>query len=136
MSVEPTTSGISETVRAIVEAKVIEAFRSTPEYIDELVKSAMSGEVDPDTGTANTHRYTGRVPYLTFAASRAVRSVVMKTVEGEIEKQRPAIEDAVRRALKSDDIADMFVKSFLDAVDKGSPWRLNVQVGTSPKADS
>ena len=73
MSIEPTTSGISETVRAIVEAKVIEAFRSTPEYIDELVKSAMSGEVDPDTGTINTHRYTGRVPYLTFAASLRAR---------------------------------------------------------------
>ena len=40
------TAQISELVRTTLEAKIIEAFKTTPEMIDDLVKACLSKEVN------------------------------------------------------------------------------------------
>ena len=127
---------IDQLVRAAIQAKVLEAFKSKPEYIDEMVKAAISGMVNEGSGRPNDRgSWSGskEVPYLTYAVGLAIRGVVDEVVKAHIESRREFIADAVAEAFQDKAMIAGFADAVLRTIKDG--WRVSVSVDHEKKSD-
>ncbi|NDE06904.1 MAG: hypothetical protein EBZ89_05880 [Chloroflexi bacterium] len=95
-----TTSGAVPDANQAVYFAVsrFEAFRSTPEMIDDLVKACLSREVTEYGGKPDYHDRT-KMPYLSFLAQSAVQTVAREAVNEYIQTMAPAIKQQVKAKL-------------------------------------
>ena len=108
------TKEISELVRSSLEAKIIEAFKSTPELIDDLVKSCLSQEVD-EHGLKPDYHTRNKMPYLSFLAQNAVQKVAREAVNEYIATMAPNIKTQVKAKLSAGDMVDALTASIIES---------------------
>lgn len=123
----PDISQISDLVRASIETKIIEAFKSTPEMIDQLVHACLHQEVD-SYGQDPTKAYSykrEKMPYLTYLARSTIQQVARKAVESYIMELEPKIYADVKEALSKAELADSLSKSILKSATQD--WRIKVE---------
>ena len=121
------TDQISEMVRTTLEAQIVQAFRDTPEAIDQMIAGVLRepvtsyGEpVRPD----NYGRKQEGIPYLTWAARNTVRGIAEKTIIEHIRGMEDSISAAVRAKLQEPDVVDAYAKAILASV--AEDWRITV----------
>lgn len=114
---------ISALVRASLEAKIIEAFRSTPEMIDELVRACCAQEVNSYGGKPEYHDRE-KMPYLTYLARKTIQGVAHKAVIDWVTSIEPQIRDAVLSRLATDGVVDAFCKAIIGTTDQ--PWKVDI----------
>lgn len=105
---------ISELVRATLEAKIIAAFKSTPEMIDDLVKSCLSREVNEYGGKPDYHD-RNKMPYLTYLAQSAVQKVARDAVNEYIQTMEPVIKEQIKEKLSSGEMVDALTACIMQA---------------------
>ena len=113
---------IDEMTKTIIESQIIQAFRDSPEAIDELVRSALNQEVN-DYGSKPSYSES-KMPYLEYAAGNVIRNVATKAVRDRINELQPEIEKVVREKLSSDDLVNSFADNIVKTIQK--EWRLTV----------
>lgn len=119
---------VSAIVKASIEARILEAFRSTPEYIDELVKACLNQEVDGYGGKPEYHSRE-RIPYLTWTVRNALQQVARNAVQEHIKEMEPQIKNAVRERLQAADVVDAFSRKLLSSM--GQSWAISVSFADS-----
>ena len=124
------TKEISELVRSSLEAKIIEAFKSTPELIDDLVKSCLSQEVT-EYGGKPDHYSRNKMPYLSFLAQDAVQKVAREAVNEYIATMAPNIKNQVKAKLSAGDMVDALTASIIESTKH--PY--DVKIEFKPKTD-
>jgi len=107
-------SEISALVKASLEAKIIEAFKSTPELIDDLVKSCLSREVTEYGSKPDYHDRT-KMPYLTYLAQSAVQAVAREAVNEYIATMAPVIKQQVKAKLSAGEMVDALTACIIQA---------------------
>jgi len=115
---------INELVRSTLERKIIEAFRDTPQMIDELVQACLKREVNDHGGEPNYHT-KGRMPYLTYLARSAVQDIAKATVTEHVKSLEPQIRERVVAGLNAESITDAITKSILYATK--NDWQIRVE---------
>lgn len=119
MSVE-----IDKLVKAALEAKIIEAFKTAPEAIDALVSACLEQSVNEYGGKPDYHsRET--MPYLTFLARDVIRDVAKTAVREHIDSIRDRIRDGVKAKLTEDLIVDSFTKAILSSI--ADTWDVKIE---------
>lgn len=118
---------IDQLVKSTIETKIIEAFRSTPEMIDLLVKSALSMEVNQYGGKPD---YSDRekMPYLTFLARDTIQGIARTAVIETLTEMAPAIKDQVKMSLAAENVVDAFTKQIIESGKQ--EWQINVSFST------
>lgn len=106
------TSDIQKLVQADLEAKILEAFKKTPEFINDLVSACLREEVNR-YGDKPTYQ-DKKMPYLTYLAQNAVQMVAKKAVHTHIQAMEPLIAEQVKLALSAEDIVTAFTKNIID----------------------
>lgn len=102
---------ISELVKAQLEAKIIEAFKSTPDMIDELVSACLTTEVNQHGGKP---RYDDEaMPYLTYLARDAVQGVARTAVLEWVKETTPDIKKRVQSKLEDGALVDALTDAIL-----------------------
>jgi hypothetical protein len=114
---------ISELVKASIESKIIEAFRDTPQMIDELVKACLKQEVN-EYGQKPNYHTREKMPYLTWLARQAVQDVAADAVRKHVATMQPQIKEQVEAALSSGDVVDAFTKNIVAAASQD--WKIEV----------
>lgn len=117
------TNEISALVKASIETKILEAFRSAPEYIDDLVSSALNKEVNEYGGSPGYHDRC-KMPYLTWLVGDQIRRVAHDAVKEHVSTLAPQITEAVRSRLQAADIVDSFTKTIIGTTD--NDWKIDV----------
>lgn len=111
----PTEHDISELVKSSIQMKIIEAFRSTPEMIDALVKSALEQPVN-ERGSTN-HSYGDRkMPYLEYYVGETIRDVVRNTVRELVEENKNNIKEVVAKKFTADVMVDGLFAKMLESL--------------------
>lgn len=118
------TQQIADLVRTSIETKIIEAFRTTPEMVDDLVRACLSQEVNGYGGKPDYHS-RDKMPYLTYLARDAVQAVAATAVREYVAEMEPAIRDQVRSSLQAADVTDAFTRSIIATTSQD--WKINVQ---------
>jgi hypothetical protein len=119
---------ISALVRASLESKIIEAFKSTPEMIDDLVKSCLSREVT-EHGSPPTYHDRTKMPYLSFLAQSAVQSVAREAVNEYVQTMAPAIKQQVKQKLSSGEMVDALTSCIMQATK--NPYDVKIEFKTA-----
>ena len=114
---------ISELVKVSIEAKILQAFKDTPDLIDDLVRACLMSEVNEHGGEPG-YPSREKMPYLTYLARDTIRTVAREAVEKHIGELTPRIEQQVREGLQAADVVDAFTKAILQPVQLG--WGLHV----------
>lgn len=117
------TQEIKDLVTATLEAKIIEAFRSTPEMIDQLVHACLSEEVN-QYGQKPGYN-DKKMPYLTYLAQSAIQKVADETVRAHVAEMAPQIRGQVVAALGSVDVVSAFTDSIVKTAKEG--WKIDVR---------
>ncbi len=120
------TGEISALVKASIEAKILEAFKQTPEYIDALVSAALNQEVNEHGGKPDGYG-RHKMPYLTWLVGDQIRAVARAAVIEHIQRMDSQIREAVQQRLTAGDLVDAFAKSIIGATNHD--WKVNVQFG-------
>ena len=124
------TTEIQALVKATLEAKIIEAFKSTPEMIDQLVQACLSQEVNQHGGKPDYYDKT-KMPYLTYLAQSAVQDVARKAVIEYVETMTPVIRKNVQAKLSAGAMVDALTESIIAETKCG----YNVEIKFVPKKD-
>ena len=102
---------ISELVKASIQIKIIEAFKSTPEMIDQLVASCLKSEVNEYGGKPSYNDH--KIPFLTFLAQDAIQDVAREAVREFVETMKPVIKNQVKEKVKAGDFVDALSKALI-----------------------
>lgn len=114
---------ISELVKSTIERRIIEAFRDTPQMIDELVRACLELEVNEYGGKPDLYTRQ-KMPYLTWLARDAVRSVAESAIREYIDEMRESIKEQVQQSLCNVDVVDAFTNSIISAT--STDWKIEV----------
>ncbi len=120
MSVEDEVEAM---VKTTIQAKIVQAFRDTPEAIDKLVEAALSKNVD-EHGMKPDRYGRAEMPYLEWLVGDTIRHVARGAVVETIKAREPEIREAVVRAVSSDAIVDGLMKKILGTLDQD--YKINV----------
>lgn len=104
---------IGKIVKADIQAKIIEAFRSTPEMIDQLVAACLSREVN-EHGMKPSYN-DNKMPYLTYLAQETIEGVATQAVREYITTMAPLIKNKVKHSLSSETIVNAFSKTIIES---------------------
>ena len=104
----PKIGEISELVKASIEAKIVEAFKESPQYIEELVKACLRAEVN-EYGTEPSYHHREKMPYLTYLARDTIRGIARTCVIEHLKNMKDEIGEKVKEKLQAAD-----VKSWLE----------------------
>lgn len=114
---------IDKLVKAALEAKIIEAFKTAPEAIDALVSACLEQPVD---AYGNKPGYgSSTMPYLTYLARDTIRNVAKTAVTEYVDSITDTIKGAVKRKLNEDVIVDAFTKAMLSGLENS--WSVKVE---------
>lgn len=117
-----TTPDITEIVKALIEAQVIQALNSAPDAIEKLVKAALSRPVD---SSGKFDGYGNKMPYLDYMVGEEIRSAARNAIRTIMLEFQPRIEAEVRKGLTSETVVAAVTKSFVDAA--AQDWRIDVK---------
>ena len=117
-----TTPDITEIVKALIEAQVIQALNSAPDAIEKLVKAALSRPVGND---GRFDGYGNKMPYLDYMVGEEIRSAARNAIRTIMLEFQPRIEAEVRKGLTSETVVAAVTKSFVDAA--AQDWRIDVK---------
>lgn len=123
---------IQQLTKALIEAKVIQAFKDTPEAIDALVQAALSQSVSehggkPDSWSRNT------MPYLTWLVGDVIRSVARTSVVTVVNERQPEIHEAIRKAVSAEALVDSVAKKMLGVL--AEDWKLVINFANDKPRD-
>ena len=107
---------MDDMVRASIEMKIIEAFKSTPELIEDLVKTSLKQDVNEYGGEPGYN--DKKIPYLTFLARSAVQQVAREAVGEFFSEHNDKLKELVHEELNKGNVVDYFVKSLVDNASK------------------
>ena len=114
---------ISELVRTSIETKILKAFRDTPDMIDELVKAAITGEVN-EHGGKPSYNDKRTMPYLTYLAESTIRGIAANAVREYFASNADAIKAKVQQHMEGDQFAIAVGESI--AAIASQEWRFDV----------
>ena len=114
---------IDKLVKAALEAKIIEAFKTAPEAIDALVSACLNQSVDQYGGKPSYASET--MPYLTYLARDTIRDVAREAVREHIGSIRERIKESVKSKLTEDVVVDAFTKAILSGIEDS--WGVKVE---------
>jgi hypothetical protein len=123
---------IQQLTKALIEAKVIQAFKDTPEAIDALVQAALSQPVSeyggkPDAWSSN------KMPYLTWLVGDVIRAVARDAVIATVKAREPEIHEAIRKAVSADALVDSVAQKMLGAL--AEDWKLVINFANEKRRD-
>lgn len=108
-----TDNEISKLVRANIQTKIIEAFKSTPEMIEQLVSACLSSDVDQ---FGNKPGYNDKkMPYLTYLAQDSIQRVAREAVQEYIKTMAPVIKNQVKSKLSAGKFVDALSCAIIDS---------------------
>lgn len=112
---------IDKLVKAALEAKIIEAFKTTPEAIDALVEACLKQPVNEYGGKPD---YNSSMPYLTYLARDTIQSVAREAVREHVSSIKDEIKDSIKRKLSSDAVVDAFTNAVLSGT--SDEWAVEI----------
>ena len=122
---------IEQITKTLIEAKILEALRETPEYIDSLVKGAINQEVD-ERGNKPTYSSDETMPYLQYLVRDALQRLAREVVQEVVKEGREDMKRKIREALQ----ADKIVNAFADSVIKNAEtWNIAFDIKVPVKDD-
>ncbi len=117
-------TNFEELTRTLIQTQIIAALKNAPEYVDALVESVMTGEVN-EHGAKPTYSDLNKMPFLEWCVRDALRNATKKAVLESVRDLEPNIKESVQKALSSDEIVGVFCKRIInDLVD----YKINVTV--------
>lgn len=124
MSLADETGQVADITRTMLQTKILEALKETPEYIESLVKAALEQEVD-EHGTKPDYRSSDRMPYLEYLTRSAIRRLAADTIHEWLKTNSDQVVKLVHEELSKLDIAEAFTKAIIGTVDKD--WKINIE---------
>lgn len=112
--------------KTLIQTKVVQALQETPDYIETLVRAAMSQEVNqygsPPTGYGNT-----KMPWLEWKCGDVLRQIATQYIHEIVSQNEPEIREAVKKAMSSEDIVSAFAKAVIDNT-QSVGWSVEVNI--------
>ncbi len=107
---------ISELVKSTIQTKIIEAFKSTPQMIDDLVSACLSREVN-EYGSKPDYHSRSKMPYLEYLARSTVEGIAREAVRQYFQDtQGEVISQMVKEKLSKGEWLDEFTKAISGVV--------------------
>jgi len=113
-----------ELTQALIQTQVLAALKDAPEYLDDLVRSAMETEVNEYGGKPDFYT-NSKMPWLEWCVRDALETATRKAVLETVSELEPSIKKSVKKALTADDIVSSFVKEILANT---ADYKINVEV--------
>ena len=113
-----------ELTQALIQTQVLAALKDAPEYLDDLVRSAMETEVN-EYGGKPDYNTKSKMPWLEWCVRDALETATRKAVIETVSELEPSIKKSVKKALTADDIVSSFVKEILANT---ADYKINVEV--------
>jgi hypothetical protein len=114
---------VSATVKAVIQAHVIQAFNSMPETVEKLVKAALERPVEQN-GKFASYTHNGTMPYLDWLVGEEIRQAASAAVRKVIQESLPQIEAKVREGLSAESVVAAVTNSLIGVAKEN--WRINV----------
>lgn len=106
-------ANFEEMTKTLIQTQVLQALKNAPEYLDELVKAAVNKEVDEHGQTPKYHSRS-KTPFLEWCVNNEIQNAARKAVMESLQEMEPQIKESVKKALSSDEIANVFVKRIVE----------------------
>lgn len=126
---------IKKLVETQVEAMILKAFRSEPEVVEALVRTALGQTVTeygfpPDKKGGFGH--DKEMPFLDYLVGQTIRNAAQRAIMKVMEEREPQIEAAVRKSLDEGAVADAMTKKLVNIM-SNKDFKIEVSVGEEKK---
>lgn len=119
---------IEKMVKTSIELKILEAFKETPDLVDDLVKSALGMEVN-DFGGKPTGYHEAKMPFLSWLVQDSIQKIAGQAVRDHCETLEPLIKNQVQQKIATSDFAD----ALTDAITKNIKNGYNINIAFTPQ---
>jgi len=122
------TTDIEAILRATIQAKVVEAFNTTPEMIDKLVQAAFAQEVDrfgmkPDRYLSDREK----MPYMDWLVGEEIRKAAREAVQEYMAAHRDEVKAKVAKAIESGDFGNQIGAKVAEAMADEYRWSFQIE---------
>ena len=117
---------LHEAMKEVLEKEIIKQVKSTPEYIEELVRAVILGDVN-QWGNAygtNNGRNEKRIPYFKYLVQERIKGICTLVVTSWLEQHLSTIEETIRERINETSVVDALAKAFAGSVDES--WKIDV----------
>ena len=119
---------IEKMVKTSIELKILEAFKETPDLVDDLVKSALGMEVNDFGGKPNGY-HEAKMPFLSWLVQDSIQKIASQAVRDQCETLEPLIKNQVQQKIATSDFAD----ALTDAITKNIKNGYNINIAFTPQ---
>ena len=109
---------IEKMVKTSIELKILEAFKETPDLIDDLVKSALGMEVNDFGGKPNGY-HEAKMPFLSWLVQDSIQKIASQAVRDHCETLEPLIKNQVQQKIATSDFADALTDAIVKNIKDG-----------------
>lgn len=123
---------MSEDVKTIaqqmIKTQLIAAMSSGPQIIEDLVASALTGEVDAATGgVPGRHSYSSnKMPFIDWLIGERIRQTAREAVHEVMTEKQDEIKKMVKEKFDTGAAADAVVEALIGSNFDRDKWRINI----------
>ena len=118
---------LNDSMREIVEREIIKELRTTPEYIEDLVRAAITIDVNQWGSAYGSQggRNEQRIPYFKYLVRERIQGIADEIVKAWLAEHRETIEKTIRERISETSVVDALAKAFAGSTKED--WKIDVK---------
>lgn len=124
---ETMSQDIETLLKAAIQTKVIEAFNTTPEMVEKMVRAAFEKKVG-EQGMPSTGRYGEKeMPFIDWLVGEEIRKAASEAVRDYMTQHREAVKAKVVDAMQKGDYGGAIGEQFAKVMEQEWNWSFHIK---------